>query len=224
MEQYVLISPDSQVLFQRIGSLPRTKTFGSNPLNILHIDSSILGDGSASRLLSRELVSRLTAANSSAKVKYLDLAVDALPHLSGGSLAQSDESGAARNSQAMSDFLGADVIVIGAPMYNFAIPSQLKAWIDRIVVKEKTFRYTQAGPEGLAKGKRVLVAVARGGVYAPGSPAEFAESYLKHVFGFIGISDVTFVRAEGLGLSPEHRAKSLNSALATIHEPIAAAA
>jgi FMN-dependent NADH-azoreductase len=193
-------------------------------MNILHIDSSILGDSSASRLLSRELVSRLTEKNPHAQVKYLDLAADALPHLSGGSLAQADPDEAARDHQAMSDFLNADVIVIGAPMYNFGIPSQLKAWIDRIVVKEKTFRYTQAGPEGLAEGKRVLVAVSRGSVYAPGSPAEFAESYLKHVFGFIGISDVEFVRAEGLGLSPEHRAKSLSTALATIRTPVAAAA
>ena len=108
----------------------------------------------------------------------------------------------------------ADVIVIGAPMYNFAIPSQLKAWIDRVVVAGKTFRYTAAGPEGLVKGKRVIVAVSRGGVYPPGSPAEFAESYLKHVFGFIGVTDVTFMRAEGLGLSPEHREKSMSAALA----------
>jgi FMN-dependent NADH-azoreductase len=193
-------------------------------MNILHIDSSILGHNSASRLLSRELVSRLTTDNPGAEVKYLDLAADSLPHLTGGSLAQADQEEAARNAQALSDFLGADVIVIGAPMYNFAISSQLKAWIDRIVVKEKTFRYTQAGPEGLVKGKRVFVAVARGSVYAPGSPAEFAESYLRHVFGFMGISDVTFVRAEGLGLSPEHRAKSLDTAVATIHTSIRAAA
>jgi FMN-dependent NADH-azoreductase len=100
----------------------------------------------------------------------------------------------------------------------------LKAWIDRVVVAGKTFRYTQAGPEGLAKGKRVLVGLARGNVYGPGSPAEFAESYLKHVFGFIGVSDVEFIRAEGLALSPEHREKGMNAALATIREPIAAAA
>ena len=193
-------------------------------MNILHIDSSILGDNSASRLLSRELVSRLSADNPGAEVKYLDLAADSLPHLSGGSLAQADEEAAARDRETISDFLDADVIVIGAPMYNFGIPSQLKAWIDRIVVKEKTFRYTQAGPEGLVKDKQVYVAVSRGSVYAPGSPAEFAESYLKHVFGFIGISDVTFVRAEGLGLSPEHRSKSLDRAVATIHSPIRAAA
>jgi FMN-dependent NADH-azoreductase len=193
-------------------------------MKVLHIDSSILGDHSASRLLSRELVSRSTAENPGAEVQYLDLAADSLPHLSGGSLAQADQGEAARNGQAMSDFLAADVIVIGAPMYNFAIPSQLKAWIDRIVVAGKTFRYTEAGPEGLVKGKRVLVAVSRGSVYAPGSPAEFAESYLQHVFGFIGVADVTFVRAEGLGLSPENREKSLNRALATIRAPIAAAA
>ena len=193
-------------------------------MNILHIDSSILGAQSASRLLSRELVSRLTEQNPGAVVTYLDLATDSLPHLSAGSLAQADQSETARNGQAMSDFLGADVIVIGAPMYNFAIPSQLKAWIDRIVVAGKTFRYTAAGPEGLAKGKRVLVAVSRGSVYAAGSPAEFAESYLRHVFAFIGLTDITFVRAEGLGISPEHRTKSLDTALATIRTPVAEAA
>jgi FMN-dependent NADH-azoreductase len=193
-------------------------------MKILHIDSSILGDHSATRVLSREIVSRLTAENPGAEVRYLDLAADSLPHLSGGSLAQADHAEAARDAQAMSDFLAADVIVVGAPMYNFAIPSQLKAWIDRVVVAGKTFRYSQSGPEGLVKGKSVFVAVARGSVYGPGSPAEFAESYLKHVFGFIGVADVTFVRAEGLGLSPDHREKGMNAALATIRTPVAAAA
>jgi FMN-dependent NADH-azoreductase len=193
-------------------------------MQVLHIDSSILGDNSASRVLSKEIVSRLLAEHADAQVKYLDLAAAALPHLSGRSLAQLDPQESAQDAQALDDFLAADVIVIGAPMYNFSIPSQLKAWIDRVVVKGKTFRYTQAGPEGLANGKRVLVGLARGSVYPHGSPAEFAESYLKHVFGFIGVSDVEFIRAEGLGLSPEHREKSMNAALATIREPIAAAA
>jgi FMN-dependent NADH-azoreductase len=193
-------------------------------MKVLHIDSSILGDHSATRVLSREIVSRLTADNPGAEVKYLDLAADSLPHLSGGSLAQADQAEAARDAQAMSDFLAADVIVVGAPMYNFAIPSQLKAWIDRLVVAGKTFRYSESGPEGLVKGKRVFVAVARGNVYGPGSPAEFAESYLKYVFGFIGVADVTFVRAEGLGLSPDHREKGMNAALATIRTPVSAAA
>jgi FMN-dependent NADH-azoreductase len=193
-------------------------------MKVLHIDSSILGDNSASRVLSKEIVSRLLAEQSDVEIQYLDLAAAALPHLSGRSLAQLDPQESAQDAQALEDFLAADVIVIGAPMYNFSIPSQLKAWIDRVVVKGKTFRYTQTGPEGLAKGKRVLVGLARGSVYPHGSPAEFAESYLKHVFGFIGVSDVEFIRAEGLGLSPEHREKSMNAALATIREPIAAAA
>jgi FMN-dependent NADH-azoreductase len=193
-------------------------------MQVLHIDSSILGDNSASRVLSKEIVSRLLTQHPGAEIKYLDLAAAALPHLSGRSLAQLDPQESAQDAQALEDFLAADVIVIGAPMYNFSIPSQLKAWIDRVVVKGKTFRYTAAGPEGLAKGKRVLVALARGSVYPHGSPAEFAASYLKHVFGFIGVSDVEFITAEGLGLSPEHREKSMNAALATIREPIAAAA
>jgi FMN-dependent NADH-azoreductase len=193
-------------------------------MKVLHIDSSILGDNSASRVLSKEIVCRLLGEHPDARIQYLDLAAAALPHLSGRSLAQLDPQESAQDAQALEDFLAADVIVIGAPMYNFAIPSQLKAWIDRVVVKGKTFRYTQTGPEGLAKGKRVLVGLARGSVYPHGSPAEFAESYLKHVFGFIGVSDVEFIRAEGLGLSPEHREKSMNAALATIREPVAAAA
>lgn len=193
-------------------------------MKVLHIDSSILGDNSASRVLSREIVSRLLAQHADAQVQYVDLAAAALPHLSGRSLAQLDPQESAQDAQALEDFLAADVIVIGAPMYNFSIPSQLKAWIDRVVVKGKTFRYTQTGPEGLAKGKRVLLGLTRGSVYPHGSPAEFAESYLKHVFGFMGISDVEFIRAEGLGLSPEHREKAMNAAVATIREPVAAAA
>ncbi|HEY3787030.1 MAG TPA: NAD(P)H-dependent oxidoreductase [Steroidobacteraceae bacterium] len=185
-------------------------------MRLLHIDSSILGESSASRQLSREIVARWQADRPDLQVKYRDLAAQALPHLSGRSLAQADEHESAANVQVLEDFLAADVIVIGAPMYNFGIPSQLKAWIDRIVVAGKTFRYGTSGPEGLAKGKQVIVAASRGGVYAPGAAGEFAEAYLRFVFGFIGIQDITFVRAEGLALSPEHRARSLRAALATI--------
>jgi len=193
-------------------------------MKVLHIDSSILGDNSASRVLSREVVARLSAEHPYAEVKYLDLAAIELPHLSGRSLAKLDAHESALSANTLDDFLAADVIVIGAPMYNFTIPTQLKAWIDRIVIAGKTFRYTQAGPEGLARGKRVIVGLTRGSVYAPGSPAEFVESYLKHVFGFIGVTDVEFVRAEGLGLSPEHREKGLNAALTAIRGPVAVAA
>ena len=193
-------------------------------MKVLHIDSSILGDNSASRVLSRAIVARLQAEHPGAEVQYVDLAAAALPHMSGRSLAQLDAQESARNAQVLSDFLAADAIVIGAPMYNFSIPTQLKAWIDRVVVAGKTFRYSAAGPEGLVKGKRVIVALSRGSVYGPGSPAEFAESYLKHVFEFIGVSNVELVRAEGLSVSPEQRERSMRAALAAIRTPIAVAA
>ena len=193
-------------------------------MKVLHIDSSILGDNSASRVLTREIVSQLTAEHPASQVQYVDLAVTALPHMSGRSLAKLDADESATDARVMSDFLAADVIVIGAPMYNFSIPTQLKAWIDRVVVAGKTFRYGAAGPEGLVKGKRVIVAISRGSVYGPGSTAEYAESYLKHVFGFIGITDLEFIRAEGLGHSPELREKSMNAALTAIRTPIAVAA
>ena len=193
-------------------------------MKVLHIDSSILGDNSASRVLSREIVSRLQAEHPEAEVQYVDLAASALPHMSGRSLAQLDADEAAKNAQVLGDFLAADVIVVGAPMYNFAIPTQLKAWIDRVVVAGKTFRYSAEGPEGLVKGKRVIVALSRGSVYGPGSPAEFAESYLRHVFGFIGVTNVELFRAEGLGHSPEHRETSMNAALTAIRAPLAVAA
>ena len=183
-------------------------------MKVLHIDSSILGDGSASRQLTREIVARWTAAHPHAEVAYLDLAADELPHLSQKSLARPDEPEAARNAAALEQFLAADVVVIGAPVYNFTIPTQLKAWIDRITVAGKTFRYTANGPEGLAGNKQVIIAMARGGVRA--ADAEFGESYLKFLFGFLGVQNVRFVRAEGLAISPEHREASLSAARAAI--------
>jgi FMN-dependent NADH-azoreductase len=193
-------------------------------MKLLHIDSSILADNSASRTLTREIVSRWQAARPDTEVKYLDLAAEELSHLSGKHLAQADEAEAARSAQALEDFLAADVVVIGAPMYNFSIPSQLKAWIDRITVAGKTFRYTASGPQGLAGGKQVVVAVSRGGVYGPKAAGEFVEPYLKFIFGFLGIEAVTFVRAEGLAISPEHRQAGMNAALAAIQAPLARAA
>jgi FMN-dependent NADH-azoreductase len=124
----------------------------------------------------------------------------------------------------LEEFLSADVLVIGAPLYNFGLPSQLKAWVDRIAIAGKTFRYTESGPEGLAGGKQVIVAVARGGVYEKGSPAEFGESYLKFVFEFLGIRHVSIVRAEGLAHSAQHREAALSAARASIPVPAALAA
>ena len=193
-------------------------------MKLLHIDSSILGEGSASRTVTREIVSRWREAVPGLEVQHLDLAAAPLPHLHGGSLARADEVEAERDARTLADFQAADVVVIGAPMYNFSLPTQLKAWIDRILVAGKTFRYTAAGPEGLAGGKRVIVAVSSGGVYAPNAPGEHVETYLKFVFGFIGITDLTVVRAEGLAISPENRQKGLDSAIAAIPASVALAA
>jgi FMN-dependent NADH-azoreductase len=183
-------------------------------MKLLHIDSSILGSQSASRALTQEIVARYQANRPDTNIVYRDLAVDELPHLSGRALAKADPGEAARDAALLDEFLGADVIVIGAPMYNFTIPTQLKAWLDRIAVAGKTFRYTEKGPEGLVKGKEVVIAVSRGGFYAPGSPAEFGESYLKHLLGFIGVTDVRFVRAEGMARGPQQREAGMQAAVA----------
>lgn len=193
-------------------------------MKLLHVDSSIQGELSASRALTREIVARRKATRPDVQVTYRDLAAQELPHLSQKALSQVDELEAARNAAILEEFLAADVVVIGAPMYNFGVPSQLKAWIDRITVKGRTFRYTDKGPEGLAGGKEVIVAVSRGGVYAPNAPGEFGESYLRFLFGFLGVGNVRFVRAEGLGLSPQHREAGIAAALAAIAAPAALAA
>jgi FMN-dependent NADH-azoreductase len=193
-------------------------------MKILHIDSSIQGAGSATRELTQEIVARLKATRPDAQITYRDLVAQELSHFSQAAFKRSDQLEAARNSAVLEEFLAADVLVIGAPLYNFSIPTQLKAWVDRIVIAGRTFRYTERGPEGLAGGKQVIVAVARGGVYEAGSPAEFGESYLKFVLGFLGIRDVTFVRAEGLAFSPQHRKSALSAAHEAIPVPAALAA
>ncbi len=196
-------------------------------MKLLHIDSSILGEHSASRTLGAAVVAARKAADPSLQVTYRDLAASPLPHLSGGSLAKADPAEAAAAEEVLREFLEADVVVVGAPMYNFAIPSTLKAWIDRLAVAGRTFRYNAQGmAEGLAGGKEVVVASSRGGFHQS-SGMDFQEPYLRHMFGFMGIDDVAFVRAEGLAVSPEQRAASMQSALASIAPvapPLAAAA
>jgi len=175
-------------------------------VTILHIDSSINGAGSASKAITAAVVGQLKASNWGDPVVYRDLAAEPLPHLTLEAFA---------DSSVIDEFLAADTVVIGAPMYNFTIPSQLKAWIDRIAVAGKTFRYTENGPEGLATGKRVIVAVARGGLYGEGSPAaalEHLETYLRGLFNFIGI-EPEFVVAEGLNISPEQRESAIGQAM-----------
>ncbi len=192
-------------------------------MKLLHIDSSALGAQSVTRELSAAIVARWQDALPDLVIEYRDLDADPLPHLRGGSLGQDDPVEAADAARVLAQFLAADVIVIGAPMYNFAIPSTLKAWIDRVAVAGKTFRYGAAGPEGLAGGKRVIVASGRGGVHV-GAPSDFVEPYLSFLFGFLGITDVAFVRAEGVAYSPQHRSEAIAGALASIPEPVRLAA
>ena len=193
-------------------------------MKLLHVDSSILGDGSASRAVTSEIVARWQAAVPGLEVQHLDLAKAPLPHLTGNSLAKADELEAARDARTLADFKAADVVVIGAPMYNFGVSTQLKAWIDRIVVAGQTFRYTAEGPQGLAGNKRVIIVASSGSVWAQNAPGEHVETYLKFVFGFLGIKDVTVVRAEGLAISPENRQKAMTSAFAAIPAPPVAVA
>jgi len=193
-------------------------------MNLLHIDSSALGAASASRELSAAIVSRWLAARPDAVVTYRDLDTEPLPHFTGRSLAKADPTEAAQAEQAMADFLAADVVVIGAPMYNFSIPSTLKAWIDRIAVAGKTFRYTSNGPEGLAGDKRVIIASSRGGAYGESSPMDFQEAYLRQLFGFLGVRQIEFIRAEGLASSAQPREAKMEAAKGQIQVPLRAAA
>lgn len=192
-------------------------------MKLLHLDSSALGTGSVTRELTAAIVARWQDKLPQLRVEYRDLDANPLPHLTGQSLAQANPVEAAAATHTMEQFLAADVLVIGAPMYNFSIPSTLKAWIDRVAVAGKTFRYTEKGPEGLAGNKKVIIASGRGGIHTD-APTDFQEAYLRQVFGFLGVTDIEFVRAEGVAYSPQHRSDAIAGALAAIPEPVRLAA
>jgi FMN-dependent NADH-azoreductase len=196
-------------------------------MKLLHIDSSVLGPHSVSRQVSAAIVERLSAATPGVEVAYRDLSSTPLAHLSGPHLAAAQgvvpeaalQPDIAAGQAVLDEFLAADIVVLGAPMYNFTIPSQLKAWIDRIVVAGKTFKYDANGPQGLAGNKRVIVAVSRGGFYGAGTPAaigEHLETYLRFVFGFIGVANPEFIAADGIRIGLEHREKALAGALRAV--------
>ena len=194
-------------------------------IKLLHVDSSILGGNSVTRQLTAQIVASWKASHPGTEVGYLDLAVDTPSHLSAESLGFRMPAGAALTdvqkrenavSEALvSQFLAAEVIVIGAPLYNFTVPTQLKAWIYRIAQVNRTFKYTEKGPVGLAGGKTVIVAIARGGMYSAsdsGNSMEHQESYLKVLFGFLGITDIRFVRAEGIAMGEAAKVAALAAA------------
>jgi FMN-dependent NADH-azoreductase len=197
-------------------------------MKILHVDSSILSEGSISRQLTAEIVATLKQAAPGATVTHVDLAAAPLTHLTAAHLGAAQgapvpsalEADVAASKGALADFLASDVIVIGAPMYNFSVPSQLKAWMDRLAVAGVTFRYSEKGLEGLAGGKKLIVASTRGGVFSAGTPMaalDHQESYLTAFFGFLGITDVSFVRAEGVAMGPEAKANAVDAAIRQAH-------
>jgi len=209
----------------------------SQIMKLLQVDSSVLGTNSVSRQLTADVVADWRANHPGTEVDYLDLAVDTPSHFdihtmgtrmpAGSELTERQKAENVVSEKLVSQFLAADVIVVGAPLYNFSIPTQLKAWIDRLAQPGRTFKYTEKGPVGLATGKTVIVVSARGGMYSTseaGQAAEHQESYLKVVFGFFGITDVRFVRAEGVAVGADQKAQALASAKQDISRLNAAAA
>jgi FMN-dependent NADH-azoreductase len=207
-------------------------------MKLLHIDSSPLAGNSVSRQLTERLVAQWRAAHPGTVVEYLDVAANAPTHLNGDSLGfrSGPTAGGLSDVQRreneiserlVSQFLAADVIVVGAPMYNFSVPTQLKAWIDRIAQAGRTFTYTEKGPQGLAGGKTVIIASSRGGVYSS-NPAmaglDYQESYLKTLFGFLGITDIQIVRAEGVAMGEAAKTQALGAADVAIKTLVAEAA
>ena len=195
-------------------------------MKLLHVDSSILGPHSVSRILSGEIAGQHKRLNPALEVIYRDLAAEPLMHLSPDHIAAFQgralkdgavEADIANGGKVLDEVFAASILVIGAPMYNFAISSQLKAWIDRLIVAGRTFRYNEKGvPEGLLpKGKKAIIASSRGGSYGEKSPAAFLdhqESYLKVALGFIGITDVTVIRAENISKGADARDAALAAA------------
>ena len=196
-------------------------------MKILHIDSSVTGAKSISRPLTKETAAKL-ASKPGATVTYRDLVDEPLNHYTAVLRVYGVTPETATPAQKLeletgeailAEFLASDVVVLGAPMYNFGIPSQLKAWVDLICVAGKTFSYGADGPKGLCGGKKVIVVSSRGGLYGAGSPAaamDFQENYLKTVFGFLGITDITVIRAEGVAYGPDAAAAAIEGAKAEI--------
>lgn len=192
---------------------------------VLVIESSARQQGSVSRELTQQFIANWQAAHPADQVQVRDLAIDPVPHLDatllGGWMTPSEQQSEAekaalvRSNQLTDELLAADVLVLAAPMYNFAIPSTLKAWLDHVLRAGVTFKYTETGPQGLLTGKRAFVLTARGGIYA-GSGLDHQEPYLRQALAFIGIHDVQFIHAEGLNMGAEFSEKGLAQAKARL--------
>ena len=192
---------------------------------VLIIESSARQQDSVSRQLTQTFISQWQTAHPNDSITVRDLAVNPVPHLDinllGGWMKPAEQRNdleqvsLKRSNELTDELLAADVLVMAAPMYNFAIPSTLKAWLDHVLRAGVTFKYTDTGPQGLLSGKRAYVLTARGGIYA-GSTADHQEPYLRQVMAFIGIHDVTFIHAEGMNLGGDFQEKGLSQANAKL--------
>jgi FMN-dependent NADH-azoreductase len=188
--------------------------------NILVLNSSVSGEASVSRLLVADAVTELTQRDPGAKLVFRDLAADPIPHLTPETVAgvraqavtPAEQAARALSDELIAELRAADTIVIGAPMYNFSVPTTLRSWFDHVLRAGETFSYSEAGPKGLLTGKKVIVVESRGGLYSegPAQAMDFQEPYLRQLLGFIGLADdLTFIRAEKIGFGPEARDQAL---------------
>lgn len=183
-------------------------------MKILHLDSGIFVEQSVSRKISRDIVQHLSQQQPT-EVIYRDLIHEPIPHLTADSLlAERDPL----SETLIAELQAADIVVIGAPMYNFTIPTQLKAWLDRVLKAGVTFAYSEQGPQGLLTGKTAYIASGRGGIFTSGDQMawDHQETYLQQVLQFIGITDVHIIRAEGVSMGDEPRQQALHAAKAAI--------
>ena len=201
-------------------------------MKILHLDSSVTGEKSVSRPLSQLAAEKLKAAHPDAEYVYRDLVKNTLRHYTAvlrmygdvpPQVTPEQKAELETGTEILEEFLSSDIVLIGAPMYNFSIPSQLKAWIDLIAVSGKTFRYGASGPEGLCGEKKLIVISSRGGMYGPGSPVQtwdHQEQYLRHFFTFLGVKDITVITAEGVALGPDKAAEAVSAAKQKIEQQL----
>ncbi len=196
-------------------------------MNILFVTSSSRGSASYSNRVATNVLTELRSRNPGARATVRDLGREPLPHINddfvtatrGATMPQTDEQRAllAHSEALVDELLAADVIVIAAPMINFSIPSNLKAWIDYVARAGRTFRYSEKGPEGLVTGKQVIIVAARGGVYAGNPALDFQVPYLKSVLGFLGMTDVEVLEVEGTAYGPDAAENAVTAATAKLH-------
>ena len=196
-------------------------------MNILHVTSSARGNASYSNRVAAQVIDEISARNPGATVVVRDLAHEPLPHIDedfvaatrspAGPQTERQRAQRAQSDVLVDELVASDVVVIAAPMINFTIPSNLKAWIDYVARAGRTFSYSEKGPQGLVTGKQVILVVARGGIYAQNNALDFQVPYLKGVLGFLGMTDVEVIEVEGTAYGPEAAEKAVAAATAKLH-------